>query len=282
MLEKIKIKAPAKLNLFLRVLRKRKDNYHDIRSGVTLINLFDEIEIMKHHSTTVSYIGEFSPKEGFYKDCIIKKTLKYLNVENNFKIKVIIKKNIPVQGGLGSASTNAAALIIALDKLNLVKIRSDYKYYSLLGADIPIFLFKQNCIVTGLGEKIYKQQYPKYFFLLIKPKIDFSTRKMYELLSKKNYFSLESVENNKINMINEDDNGNDFEKIAIEESLKIKEILEHISNLDNCIFSRMTGTGSCCYAAFENLEFAKEAKIQFNKFFPDLWAVIVENNMYNV
>jgi 4-diphosphocytidyl-2-C-methyl-D-erythritol kinase len=282
MLEKIKIKAPAKLNLFLRVLRKRKDNYHDIRSGVTLINLFDEIEIMKHHSTTVSYIGKFSPKEGFYKDCIIKKTLKYLNVENNFKIKVIIKKNIPVKGGLGSASTNAAALIIALNKLNLVKIRSDYKYYSLLGADIPIFLFKQNCIVTGLGEKIYKQQYPKYFFLLIKPKIDFSTRKMYELLSKKNYFSLESVENNKINMINEDDNGNDFEKIAIEESLKIKEILEHISNLDNCIFSRMTGTGSCCYAAFENLEFAKEAKIQFNKFFPDLWAVIVENNMYNV
>ena len=80
MLEKITIKAPAKLNLFLRVLRKRKDNYHDIRSGVTLINLFDEVEIIKHHSTDVSYFGEFSPKEGFYEDCIIIRILKYLNV----------------------------------------------------------------------------------------------------------------------------------------------------------------------------------------------------------
>jgi len=282
MLEKITIKAPAKLNLFLRVLRKRKDNYHDIRSGVTLINLFDEVEIIKHHSTDVSYFGEFSPKEGFYEDCIIIRTLKYLNVENNFKIKVRIKKNIPVQGGLGSASTNAAALIIGLNKLNLVKIRNDYKYYASLGADIPIFLFKKNCLVAGLGEKLYKQQYPKYFFLLIKPNINFSTRKMYEYLSKKNYFSLENIENDKINMINDDDNGNDFEKVAIEENFEIQQILEYISNLDNCIFSRMTGTGSCCYAAFASLEFAQEAKIRFNKFLPNLWTIIVENNMYNV
>ena len=73
MQDKITILAPAKLNLFLRVLDKRKDGYHNIRSGITFINIFDEIMITKNSKkTSVSYSGPFMPKENFYNDCIIK------------------------------------------------------------------------------------------------------------------------------------------------------------------------------------------------------------------
>ena len=92
MKEIINIKSFAKINLFLRVLERRNDNYHNIRSGVTIINLFDEIEIKTNDSKEISYYGNFAPKKGFYDDCIIKKTLKFLNIDKNFNFKISIKK----------------------------------------------------------------------------------------------------------------------------------------------------------------------------------------------
>ena len=65
MLDKIIIYAPAKINLFLRVLNKRKDGYHNIRSSITFINLFDEIEIKQSNKTTINYSGFFRPDVGF-------------------------------------------------------------------------------------------------------------------------------------------------------------------------------------------------------------------------
>ena len=73
----IKIYSPAKLNLFLKIINKRKDGFHNIRSGVTLVNLYDIITIEKSDKTNISYEGEYKPTNGFYSDCIIKKTLLY-------------------------------------------------------------------------------------------------------------------------------------------------------------------------------------------------------------
>ena len=76
---KITVQAPAKINLFLRVLEKREDGYHNIRSGITFINLFDEISIAESNRTLINYSGNFNPVSGVYKDCIIKRTLEFLN-----------------------------------------------------------------------------------------------------------------------------------------------------------------------------------------------------------
>ena len=60
------------------------------------------------------------------------------------------------------------------------KINNEYAYFSQIGADVPIFLYGKNALVTGMGEKIAEQTFPKYYFLLVKPEINLSTKKMYE------------------------------------------------------------------------------------------------------
>ena len=135
------ILAPAKLNIFLKVLGRRDDGFHIIRSGINFINLFDKLYIKQSDQMKIEYNGPFKPAENVYKDCIISKTLKYLNLDTNIYFNISITKNIPVQGGLGSASTNAAALIKWLEKNKYIK-KKDPKDYVFLGSDIPCFLFQ--------------------------------------------------------------------------------------------------------------------------------------------
>jgi 4-diphosphocytidyl-2-C-methyl-D-erythritol kinase len=277
--DKIIIKAPAKINLFLHVLNKREDGYHNIKSGITFINLFDEVCIKKNNSMIIQYSGTFKPAQDFFKDCIIKKTIKFLNLDNKTNLEINIKKNIPIQSGLGSASSNAAALIKGLEKLKIIKMNKDYKFYSKLGADIPVFLYGKNALVEGIGEKIFQYEFPKYFFLLVKPETGFSTKKMYDKISRN--LQDDNISNYSKNIVNDGDYGNDFENIAIKENEEINQILKYLSSSEKCIFSQMTGSGSCCFAAYEKKEYANKAEISFNENFPKLWSFVGENNAIN-
>jgi len=102
--------SPAKINLFLKIIGKRDDGYHNLRSGVTLINLYDEVSAKKSSAFKVKYTGEFAPPDNSFKDCIVEKIFsKFKIVKPQYSFT--IKKNIPVQSGLGSASSNAAAVL---------------------------------------------------------------------------------------------------------------------------------------------------------------------------
>ena len=275
----MRIFAPAKLNIFLKVLGRRPDGYHIIRSGITFIDLYDELEINISNKMSIHYKGPFKPKRDTYDDCIILKTLKFLGLNKNLNLNLTITKNIPVQGGLGSASTNAAALIQGLEVMKLIS-KKEPNIYTILGADIPCFLFKKNCLVTGIGEIIHPQTFPKYYFLLVKPNFNNSTKDIYKKLD----FDVESfggIANYDEIHMNIDDIGNDFEKVVFRESPEFGEIIEFLKSLDKVVFSRMTGTGSCCYAVFEKKEFALKANVIFKSNFPDLWSCICENNTIN-
>ena len=277
MLDKQIIYAPAKLNLFLKIHERRDDGYHNIRSGITFINLFDVIEIKRSKTMKISYHGPYKPENGFYSNCIIQKTIHFLGLENRINFEISIEKNIPVQAGLGSASTDAAGFIQGLDKMQLIEIQ-EISTYASLGADIPSFLFAHNCLVRGIGELIFKKNFPKYFFLIVKPSINFSTKEMYKKIPSIN-LQHTNVENE--NEINEDDIGNDFEKILRNNFRVVKEILDFLDNLNETIFSRMTGSGSCCYAAFETKKLADEAQVNFQSAYPELWTFVGENNTIN-
>jgi len=275
--DKQTIYAPAKLNLFLKINEKRNDGYHNIRSGITFINLFDVIEIKKSTKMKISYQGPYRPENGFYSNCIIQKTLNFLDLDHNIQLEINIKKNIPVQAGLGSASTNAAGLIQGLNKMQLIKLQGISTYAS-LGADIPSFLFASDCLVRGIGDLVSTQYFPKYYFLLVKPSINLSTKEMYKKIASIN-IQHSSVENE--NEINEDDAGNDFEKILPHSFKSVQEILVFLNNLNEAIFSHMTGSGSCCYAAFKTKKLANKARENFQSAYPELWTFVGENNTIN-
>ncbi len=172
--------SPAKLNLFLKIVSKRDDGYHNIRSGVTLINLFDEVMAEKDDKFSVKYTGEFAPQNNKFKDCIVEKIFSKLDIKKpNYAFT--IKKNIPIMSGLGSASSNAAAVIRILQKLNYLDLKKNN--FDAIGADVPFFINNHDSLIREIGNITIKQSFPKYFFLLIKPIHNCSTKEMYNQIN---------------------------------------------------------------------------------------------------
>ena len=184
-----------------------------------------------------------------------------------------IKKNIPVQSGLGSASSNAAAVIRILKKLDYKEIKTIN--FSEIGADVPLFVENQDSLVRGIGDITIKQSFPKYYFLLIKPIQNCSTEEMYNEI---NVNTIKFDLNFDTDEISEFDMGNDFEVIADRKYPEISTLLKFMRGFSDVIFSRLTGSGSCIYSAFEKKDSAEKALNLFKERFSDHWAVVVENN----
>jgi 4-diphosphocytidyl-2-C-methyl-D-erythritol kinase len=147
--------------------------------------------------------------------------------------------------------------------------------FSAIGADVPLFVENQDSLIRGIGDIAIKQSFPKYYFLLIKPIQNCSTEEMYN-----------EVDVNDINFdlnfdtdeISEFDMGNDFEIIADRKYPEIATLLKFMRGFSEVIFSRLTGSGSCIYSAFDKKDSAEKALEFFKARFPDHWAVVVENN----
>ena len=141
--------SPAKLNLFLKIINKRNDGYHNLRSGVTLINIFDEVIAKQDSKFSVRYVGEFSPRNNKFQDCIVEKIfLKFNLPKPNYCFT--IKKNIPIMSGLGSASSNAATVIRILEKLNYKDLKN--KNFTEIGADVPFFIRNHDSLIRKIGD----------------------------------------------------------------------------------------------------------------------------------
>ena len=266
-------KSPAKINLFLKILNRRKDNYHNIRTGITSINLCDEIEVKPSNQFNVEYKGSFAPENNKFDDCIIKKIFTFLNISPP-NISFSITKNFPYQAGLGSASSNAATVIKILENLEIINKKNIFDYTD-LGSDIPFFLNQHDSLVRGRGDLISNIVFPKYFFLITKPNFNCSTKKMYDTFipSDFDYNVEEDIEE-----INDNDNGNDFEKVIKKLEPDFNSIYNKMDNLEDTIFTRLTGSGSCIFSVFENKLKAENAKNSFLKTYPNLWVAVAENN----
>ena len=275
--DKIIEKSPAKINLFLKIINRRDDGYHNIRTGITFIDLYDEITVQPHNKFEVIYKGKFAPKNNLFEDCIIDKLFTYIN-EDKPKLLFTISKNFPYEAGLGSASSNVASVIKILENLELIKNKNIFDYVD-LGSDIPIFLNQKDALVRGRGDLIANVHFPKYYFLLIRPSFKCSTKKMYDSFKPSDFdynaeFDLEEI--------NDQDSGNDFEKILKKNEPEFLSIINFLEDIDDVIFSRLTGSGSCIYSVFEKKEHAVNAQKKFQQNFSSLWTHLSENNLVNL
>ena len=266
-------KSPAKINLFLKIINRREDNYHNIRTGITSINLYDEIEVNPNDQFNVNYNGPFAPENNKFDDCIVKKIFSFLNITPP-NISFSITKNFPYQAGLGSASSNAATVIKILENLEIINKKNIFDYTD-LGSDIPFFLNQHDSLVRGRGDLISNIIFPKYFFLIIKPNFNCSTKKMYNTFVPSDFdYNIEED----IEEINDNDNGNDFEKVIKKLEPDFNSIYNKMDNFEDTIFTRLTGSGSCIFSVFENKLSAENAKNSFLETYPNLWAEVAENN----
>lgn len=189
----VKILAPAKVNLFLRVLGKREDGYHFIDSLMVPVSLYDEIEIRKgaakkgRGSLTVTCHHPDVPngeKNLVYQAASLLLEKKGISAS----ITVRIRKNIPVGGGLGGGSSDAAATLVGLNRL--LRLRYDRRELASLaaklGADVPFFISGVPARARGIGERLRPvRSLPRLWMVLVYPRFPVSTGWVYRNLSAK-------------------------------------------------------------------------------------------------
>ncbi len=180
----LRVLAPAKVNLSLLIAGKRPDGFHEIETIMAKVNLFDEILIQPGEKPGIELLckGPYWAPQG--KQNLAYKASEMLleNSRSQADIKITVKKNIPAGSGLGSASSDAAATLIALNKYLDLKLpnRRFAKLALELGSDVAFFLGGPLAFCTGKGEKIKKlKENFNFSALLILPDVSVSTKKVY-------------------------------------------------------------------------------------------------------
>ena len=172
MVEMLKELAPAKINLFLRVLGKRADGYHDIVSLMQKITLYDELTFLPRPQGIVLKCpnSDLPTSEDNLIFRAAKAVFSYTGYSSG--IEIILTKNIPVAAGLGGGSSDAATTLLALNEmcqLGLKKVEL-MKLGAKLGADVPFFIFGNSAFATGIGDKLKAWKNPlKLNIVLINP-----------------------------------------------------------------------------------------------------------------
>ena len=270
-----KCKAYAKINLFLNVFNKTKDNLHNLKSLVCFIDLYDEIIISENNKFLIKIKGPF---KNFVKkrENIIEKTFiifsKFSGLKTNYKI--LLNKKIPVAAGLGGGSADAAAILQGLNLLNKKKIKKKdlFKLAMEIGSDVPACLYNKNVFFSGYGQILSKApKIPPVSVLLINPCKELSTKKVFniykknKLIKKSNFiyknFFLWILEQN-----------NDLQKYAEKFVPEIKEMMKFLSSSKNCFFSKMTGSGPTVFGLFRKKVDAGKVNLLLKKKHPKWWS----------
>jgi 4-diphosphocytidyl-2-C-methyl-D-erythritol kinase len=173
--------APAKINLFLHITGRRDDGYHFLQSAFRLIDFYDTIYLK------TTFDGKITRSQGIEgvtteQDlCVRAAKLLQAYADCHLGVDIAIEKRIPMGGGLGGGSSDAATVLIALNQLWALNL-SRTKLMELglkLGADVPFFIFGKNAWVEGIGEKIQELTLPPAHYLIMTPKTHIPTAEIF-------------------------------------------------------------------------------------------------------
>ena len=266
----MEIVSPAKINLFLRVAGKRKDGYHDLETIMCRIGLYDRMVIaFGAEKTSLTCSDPDVPENSdnialraadlFFSEARLKKGLQ------REEISISIAKHIPVGGGLGGGSGNAASILSVLNRRysRPFSLNELMKMGASIGADVPFFIYKKSAFATGAGDRL--QPFDRFFasyVLVIYPGFSLSTAMMFKKLNlgltkckqnAKNHFC---VKKRWFNVRH--DLCNDLEAVAGSFCPEIdamkEELLKHGAS-----GSLMSGSGSCVFGLFSDYMTTKAA-----------------------
>ncbi|MDW5418403.1 4-(cytidine 5'-diphospho)-2-C-methyl-D-erythritol kinase [Iodobacter sp. CM08] len=236
--------APAKLNLFLHIVGRRPDGYHLLQSVFQLIDLSDTISLRVNASGEVIHHNPL-PSVPADTDLTVR-AARLLQHATGCKLGVDIRvdKRLPMGGGVGGGSSDAATVMLALNRLWQLNLpRSKLMELGLsLGADVPFFIFGESAFVEGIGEIMTPVATPDTHFVILHPAVHVSTPQI---------FRDPSLTRNTppitVPLLSSAVTQNDLEAVACKSHPKIAESITWLSQYAN---ARMTGSGSCVFASF--------------------------------
>ena len=270
------IKSFAKINLALNVTGK-SSKLHDIESLVAFLDFHDLIHIKKIKSKKhkIIFNGKFA--KNINSNNTISKLFKILDkkklIHQKFHIK--ITKNIPQKSGLGGGSMNAASILRYLIQKRIIKIKKKQilEITKNIGSDVILGLESTNLILTSKNKIISFKNCKKLFTLIVKPNFGCSTKYIYSRVKKfdKIKFDKPNREMFKFDFLKTMQNS--LEQIAFTKYSVLKKIKSYLSNLENPIFVRMSGSGSAIVSYYYSKKQCDKAQKQVNKHFKNYWCI---------
>jgi len=232
--------APGKLNLLLHVLRRRADGYHDLQTVFRLIDRADRIRITPRADGELRFSGPFGD------DNLCLRAARLLKQQTSTRLgaDMALEKSVPVGGGLGGGSSDAATVLLALNRLWKLRLaRSELMPLGAkLGADVPFFLFGRNAVGEGIGERLTALELAPAWYLVVTPQVAVSTKEIFQValtgqskrLTIPPFFAGQGT--------------NDLEVVVVGRYPAVAAQLAWLKQ--RSAQARMTGSGACFFAEF--------------------------------
>ena len=282
----IELKSRAKINLSIDVLGKREDGYHLVEMIMQTIDLYDIIKIKEIEIDEIN-INSNSSDIPLNENNIVYKAAKVLKDQFNIKkgVEIFIEKNIPVAAGMAGGSSNAAAVLVGLNKLwklNLSEVRLQ-EIGLKLGADVPFCISGNAALAQGIGEELtYIKGLSKDTVILVcKPNLFVSTKEVYECIDSKdidkrpnNKFLIECLKNEETRQLAEN-MYNVLEGVTMDKHPVIQQIKDIMTN-NRALGAMMSGSGPTVFGLYENREDAVKCKAILEKQFKQTFVVACE------
>lgn len=251
----MRLPSPAKLNLFLHITGRRADGYHELQTVFQFIDLCDTLEfsLTQNNRITISpEIENLSTEENLiYKAA---KLLTPFKKDKTFGVDILLEKQLPMGGGIGGGSSNAATTLLALNTLwechlTLEKLA---EMGVSLGADIPVFVMGFSAFAEGVGERLQKVEPDTPYFLLLKPNCHVSTAQIFT-----DKYLTRDTPPIKIPHALKLGGHNDCLDVVKKHNPEVNEAYLWLKNHGD---AKLTGTGACLFLAFDNLLDAERVK----------------------
>ncbi len=254
--------APAKLNLFLLVTGRRPDGYHTLQTLFRFIGRSDELSFRLRSDGRVTRVSEvIGVAES---DDLTMRAARLLQAEAGcgFGVDITLRKRLPLGGGLGGGSSDAASTLIALNRLWDLRLpRARLQELALkLGADVPVFVFGRNAFAEGIGERLQAIDLPPAWYLVLVPPVTVSSAEAFA-----DPALTRSTTPVTIRAFSEgcDASGllgrNDLEAVVCR---RYPEVAQHLRWLQRFGPGALTGSGACVYCPFDSETPARSALAQ--------------------
>ncbi|MGQ0443243.1 MAG: 4-(cytidine 5'-diphospho)-2-C-methyl-D-erythritol kinase [Methylophilaceae bacterium] len=261
--------APAKINLFLHITGQRTDGYHTLQSVFLLLDYYDTIHLKPTKNRQIKRISDLEnicAKEDL---CVRAAQALQMATACSHGVEIAVEKRIPMGGGLGGGSSDAASVLLALNhlwQLNLSR-KALIQIGLTLGADVPIFLFGQNAWAEGVGEILSPISLPEglanSFYVVLTPQVRVSTAHIFANSTlTKDTKPLKIADFSRYGTYRDSDFGlfkNDLEKVVCEKFPAVASTLKWLSQFGQ---ARMSGSGASVFVAVNSQNKAIEILAQ--------------------
>ena len=239
--------APAKLNLFLHVVGRRSDGYHLLQTVFRFLDFSDQVSFTIRDDNKIQLNTPISGVPAEKNLCIQAAQLLQKESGTSLGVEISLEKIIPMGGGLGGGSSDAATTLLALNRLwDLNWSREKLMELGLnLGADVPVFIFGENAFAEGVGEKLKPIKLLPAWYLVLTPPVHVSTADIFA--------SKELTRNTipvRIPPFSVGLGHNDLESVVCLAYPQVARHLEWLRQLNRTTMVAMTGSGACVFAEF--------------------------------